>query len=83
MPTPRELELLRKFAALPLAQQARIERLLDRLGRRTSVSVPQPVVPDAFALGADLFGVGAAAGEPTEPLKRAVWERLRAKHGLD
>lgn len=33
-----------------------------------------------FELGADLFGAGQLAPPPVDPRKRAVWERLRAKH---
>ncbi len=36
--------------------------------------------PDAFDLGADLFDQGAAADPPSDPKRRQIWERLRAKH---
>lgn len=36
--------------------------------------------PDAFELGADLFDQGAAADPPSDPQRRQIWERLRAKH---
>ncbi len=35
---------------------------------------------DAFDLGADLFDQGAAADPPSDPKRRQIWERLRAKH---
>lgn len=36
--------------------------------------------PDPLALGEDLFGAGRLAGPPSDPVKRAAWEHLRAKH---
>lgn len=36
--------------------------------------------PDAFELGADLFDQGAAADPRSDPQRRQIWERLRAKH---
>ncbi|OFZ72422.1 MAG: hypothetical protein A2W04_09525 [Betaproteobacteria bacterium RBG_16_64_9] len=33
-----------------------------------------------FDLGRNLFGAGALAKAPTNPHKRAIWEKLRAKH---
>ncbi|MBI4754022.1 MAG: ribbon-helix-helix protein, CopG family [Betaproteobacteria bacterium] len=43
--------------------------------RRISGDQPSPLV-----LGEDLFGAGRLAGRPSDPAKRAVWERLLAKH---
>lgn len=37
-------------------------------------------VPDAYALGEDLFDTGQLASAPEDPLKRQLWERLHAKH---
>jgi len=37
-------------------------------------------VPDAYALGADLFDLGGAAQPPDDPLRRDIWGRLRAKY---
>lgn len=34
-----------------------------------------------YDLGKGLFGAGSLAATPTDPVKRAVWEKLRAKHG--
>lgn len=33
-----------------------------------------------FELGYDLFGAGSIAPAPVDPVKRAIWEKLRAKH---
>lgn len=33
-----------------------------------------------YDLGKRLFGAGALASAPADPLKRAVWEKLIAKH---
>lgn len=33
-----------------------------------------------FDLGKGHFGAGSLAGPPHDPLKRAVWEKLHAKH---
>ena len=33
-----------------------------------------------FDLGKRLFGAGTLASAPTDPVKRAVWEKLVAKH---
>lgn len=35
--------------------------------------------PDAYALGADLFDKGSAAGPPADPQRRQIWERLNEK----
>lgn len=36
-----------------------------------------------FAMGKDLFGAGNLAPPPADPAKRAIWEKLHAKHGRD
>lgn len=41
-----------------------------------------PVPRTAFEQGRHLFGRGGLAKPSKQPLKRAVQERLRAKHGL-
>jgi metal-responsive CopG/Arc/MetJ family transcriptional regulator len=70
------------------------EALLDEAARRTSRSRSDLVreslreyclrlVPEersAFSLGKGLFGAGTLAAPPRDPQKRAVWEKLRAKH---
>jgi Arc/MetJ-type ribon-helix-helix transcriptional regulator len=33
-----------------------------------------------YDMGAHLFGNGVLAAAPNDPVKRAVWEKLRAKH---
>ena len=33
-----------------------------------------------YSMGKDLFDVGKLAEAPTDPLKKKVWEKLRAKH---
>lgn len=38
--------------------------------------------PDPYELGKDLFGQFGPSEPPEDPLKREIWERLRAKHNL-
>ena len=70
------------------------EALLDAAARRTARSrsalVRQAVREfcqrlaradkTPFDLGKSLFGAGTLATAPIDPVKRAVWEKLRAKH---
>ena len=72
------------------------ERLLEasarRLGRPKSELVRQAIQElcqklkqeefSAYALGEDLFGSGQLAEAPSDPMKRAIWEKLRAKHHM-
>jgi hypothetical protein len=70
------------------------ERLLDaaaRQTRRTKSELVREAVRELslrlargdkspFDLGKGLFGSGSLAGAPADRTKRAVWEKLRAKH---
>ncbi len=70
------------------------EALLEDAARRTSRSRSELVresVRDycqrltreprsAYSLGKGLFGGGTLSGPPGDPHKRAIWEKLRAKH---
>jgi Arc/MetJ-type ribon-helix-helix transcriptional regulator len=69
--------------------EARLQATCRRLGLSKSEAVKRSLEhwldsfeppPDAFALGADLFDQGAAADPPSDPRRREIWERLRAKH---
>lgn len=73
------------------------ERLLEasarRLGRPKSALVRQAIQElcqklrqdehSAYALGEDLFGAGKLADAPSDPMKKAIWEKLRVKHHMD
>jgi len=39
-----------------------------------------PTDQSPYERGQDLFGAGHLAAAPTDPIKRQVWEALRAKH---
>jgi hypothetical protein len=70
------------------------ERLLAAASRKTGQSktdlvrqgmrelCEQLVGPPAspYELGRGLFGAGTLARAPRDPMKRAVWEKLHAKH---
>lgn len=70
------------------------EALLEAAARRTSRTKSELVregvrelclrlargEKSAFDLGKGLFGAGSLAKPPMDPHKRAVWEKLRAKH---
>jgi hypothetical protein len=70
------------------------EELLEAAARRTSRTKSELVRESVrelclrlaqgqqspFDLGHGLFGSGSLAGTPADPVKRAVRERLRAKH---
>ncbi len=70
------------------------EALLDAAARRTARSRSElvrqavrefcqrlaRVDKTPFDLGKNLFGTGKLASAPSDPVKRAVWEKLRAKH---
>lgn len=72
------------------------ERLLEasarRLGRPKSDLVRQAIQElcqklrqeeySAFSLGEDLFDAGLLADAPSDPMKKAIWEKLRVKHNL-
>ncbi len=69
--------------------EARLQATCGRLGLSKTEAVKRSLeqwldsfepAPDAFELGADLFDQGAAADPPSDPRRREIWERLRAKH---
>jgi predicted transcriptional regulator len=69
--------------------KARLQATCRRLGLTKSEAVKRSLdqwldrfepAPDAFDLGADLFDQGTAADPPSDPKRREIWERLRAKH---
>ena len=69
--------------------EARLQATCRRLGVSRSEAVKRSLerwldsfeqAPDAFDLGADLFDQGTAATPPSDPKRRKIWERLRAKH---
>lgn len=63
-----------------------------RLGRPKSELVRQAIQElcqklrqeerSAYALGEDLFGTGKLAEAPKDPMKKAIWEKLCAKHNM-
>jgi hypothetical protein len=71
------------------------EALLDAASRRSARTKSQLVrqgvrelclrlarpEKTAFEMGKGLFGVGTRSEEPSDPMKRAIKEKLRAKHG--
>ena len=69
--------------------ETRLQATCRRLGLSKTEAVKRSLeqwldsyepAPDAFELGADLFDQGAAADPPSDPQRRQIWERLRAKH---
>ncbi len=71
--------------------EARLQVTCRRLGLSKSEAVKRSLqqwldsfepAPDAFDLGLDLFDQGAAADAPSDPQRRQVWERVRAKYRL-
>jgi hypothetical protein len=69
--------------------EARLQATCRRLGLSKTEAVKRSLeqwldsfepAPDAFELGTDLFDQGAAADPPSDPQRREIWERLRAKH---
>ena len=83
-----------KFMPLSVRLTNEEEALLDAAARQTARSrsalVRQAVRElcqrlartdkTPYALGKRLFGAGKLAAGPTDPVKRAVWEKLVAKH---
>lgn len=72
-------------------EESILEKTAKRLGRSKSDLTRQAVKElcqrlahedqSAYSLGKDLFGAGSLAEAPDDPLKKQVWEKLRAKHG--
>lgn len=77
---------------IPPEEQQLLENLARRMGRSKSDLLRQAVRElyqrlavdqrTPFSLGRDLFGTGSLAPPPTDPLKRQIWEKLRAKHRM-
>ncbi|MGB3917792.1 ribbon-helix-helix protein, CopG family [Thiothrix litoralis] len=75
---------------LPPEEQHMLEMVARRMGRGKSDLVRQAVRElcqrlsadnrTPYSLGQDLFGAGSLAAAPTDPMKRQIWEKLRAKH---
>ncbi|MDQ5770043.1 ribbon-helix-helix protein, CopG family [Thiothrix subterranea] len=75
---------------LPPEEQHMLEIAARRVGRSKSDLMRQAVRElcqrlatdnrTPYSLGQDLFGAGSLASAPTDPLKRQIWEKLRAKH---
>lgn len=75
---------------LPSEEQHMLEMLSRRVGRSKSDLMRQAIRElcqrlaadnrTPFSLGEDLFGTGGLAPPPTDPMKRQIWEKLRAKH---
>ena len=76
---------------LSVEEEALLEKTARRIGRSKSELARQAVYElcqklsqaerSPHSMGEDLFGVGQLAEAPTEPLKKQIWEKLRAKHG--
>jgi len=68
-----------------------LEQTAQQLGRSKSDLARQAVhelcqklireVSSPYSLGEDLFGAGKLADAPSDPMKKQIWEKLRAKHG--
>ena len=74
--TPEEEALLEEVSR-------RMERDQGELARQAIREYCQALVSaekSPYELGNGLFGTGALAAPPADPGKRAVWEKLRAKH---
>ena len=69
-----------------------LEKTAQRLGRSKSDLARMAVremcakyvreEPAPYVLGEDLFESGDLAGPPADPVKRAIQDKLRDKHGL-
>lgn len=76
---------------LPPEEENQLEKTARRLGRSKSDLARQAVHElclklnqeehSAYAMGEDLFDVGALAKTPADPLKQQIWEKLQRKHG--
>lgn len=75
--SPEDENLLEKTAR-------RLGRSKSDLARQAVHELCQKLVQEersAYSLGEDLFDQGDLADTPNDPLKKAIWEKLRAKHG--
>lgn len=61
-------------------QTARSKSELVRQGVRELCQRLARVDKTPYDIGARLFGSGVLATAPVDPVKRAVWEKLSAKH---
>jgi len=75
--TPKENALLETVSR----QTARSKSELVRQGVRELCQRLTREEKTPYDLGKKLFGVGSLGAAPTDPTKRAVWEKLRGKHG--
>lgn len=74
--TPEEDALLETAAR----QTARSKSELVRQGVRELCLRLTRAEKTPYDLGKELFGAGTISPAPADPVKRAVWEKLRAKH---
>ena len=75
--TPKEEALLEAASR----QTARSKSELVREGVRDLCQRLARGGKTPYDLGKKLFGAGSLGVAPTDPIKRAVWEKLRDKHG--
>ena len=74
--SPEEERLLEQaakqlgYSKSDIARQA-IHELCQKLNKETR---------SPYRLGEDLFDIGQLATAPSDPTKKQVWEKLRAKH---
>lgn len=76
---------------LSATDESLLEITARRLGRSKSDLARQAVTElcqklaqedrSPYSMGEDLFGTGKLAEAPSDPLKKQIWEKLRAKHG--
>lgn len=76
---------------LSTEEEALLEKTAKRIGRSKSELARQAVYElcqkltqeerSPYSMGEDLFGAGKLAEAPADPLKKQIWEKLRAKHG--
>ena len=74
--TPEEEALLEEVSRRTERDQGELVRQAIREFCQALVSAKK----SPYELGNRLFGAGALAAPPADPGKRAVWEKLRAKH---
>ena len=74
--TPEEEALLEEVSRRMERDQVDLVRQAIREYCQALVSAEK----SPYELGSGLFGAGALAAPPADPGKRAVWEKLRAKH---
>jgi len=80
---PFSVRLTQEEEALLEAAAKRTSRSKSELAREGIREFCQRLAPperSPFEHGKSLFGAGVVAKPPRESTKRAVWEKLRAKH---